>query len=222
MDLNEREDRTWRQRLEHMLKGKRIHFWLVFLLICDVAIVITSIALEIEFLSSEVRDLEHLCETGSCPLSNGTEVGLHPLEEWKEMLAYVSVGILSFFLVEFALHFIALGPKRFFHKPLLVFDVFVVVASMVIELTLENSPEGGLIILARSWRFVRIGHGLYESVHEHDKAQLKNLKILKKMLQPVSSQIDSNNTNVLENQHLFTEILNAIDQSHILKHKSLH
>ena len=42
-------------------------------------------------------------------------------------------------------------------------DLFVIAVSLVLEIVFQQAPEGGLLIIARSWRFFRISHGIYES-----------------------------------------------------------
>jgi hypothetical protein len=42
-------------------------------------------------------------------------------------------------------------------------DLFVIIVSLILEVLFKHVPEGGLLILARSWRFARISHGIYES-----------------------------------------------------------
>jgi hypothetical protein len=58
-------------------------------------------------------------------------------------------------------------------KPMFVLDMFVITSSMSIEiliLTLSSklpvSATAGLLVLARTWRFARVGHGVFEAT-EH-------------------------------------------------------
>mmetsp|Transcript_14490 Transcript_14490/g.21817 ORF Transcript_14490/g.21817 Transcript_14490/m.21817 type:complete len:312 (+) Transcript_14490:59-994(+) len=89
-------------------------------------------------------------------------IGLHSLHDAEKKLAYASMSILCVFIVENMLLF-ASKPYEFIQSPMHVLDFFVVVVSLLLEIAFQNDPEGGLLIIARTWRFARIGHGLYES-----------------------------------------------------------
>ena len=40
------------------------------------------------------------------------------------------------------------------------------VVSIVLELTLKDAAGIGLVILARMWRYIRLGHGFIEAQHK--------------------------------------------------------
>jgi len=56
-------------------------------------------------------------------------------------------------------------------------DMFVIVLSLVLEVLFTHAPEGGLLILARSWRFARISHGIYESREDEHLEHLSKILI---------------------------------------------
>eukprot|EP00121_Abeoforma_whisleri_P000475 Awhi_evm1s416 len=170
---------TWRNKLLHFLHNKWVHYFLMFLLFLDVILVIAGIAVEIEFLDTEIHDLELLLEElienpdeAATIEEEISEVGNLRLEEAEEGLAYASLAILFVFLLENILLMIGLG-HRFFLSFFHVFDFGIVVASIVLEFILQDSPEGGLLILARTWRFARIAHGFYENTHNKDQLAIK-------------------------------------------------
>jgi hypothetical protein len=35
--------------------------------------------------------------------------------------------------------------------PMLVIDFIVIIASLILEIVFKNNPEGGLLVLARTW-----------------------------------------------------------------------
>jgi len=218
IDLEKFPRSDWRMELEDILNTHELHFFLIFLLVVDVLIVVASIALEIEYLESQVDDLKEFCTSGECPLAESTEIGNISLEESKELLFLFSITILSIFLLEFVLKITAVGLKQFLMNHILVFDMMVVIASIVLEMTLENSPEGGLLILARSWRFIRIGHGLYESIQARDKKEVAKLKVLRKMLSPYQIEISdpSSHSQTNYDSHFLAKICHAIDYSKVL------
>jgi len=101
---------------------------------------------------------ECLSHTSEC---HSSEYGQEALEEAEHILGYLSITILCLFILESFLLMIA-DPREFFTSFLLLLDFFVVFASLVLEVLYMDSPEGGLLVLARVWRFARIGHGFYE------------------------------------------------------------
>jgi hypothetical protein len=61
----------------------------------------------------------------------------------------------------------------FVRSPWHMLDIFVVSMSIFLEVVFMDQPEGGLLIIARSWRFARIGHGLYETTRDKEKAEIQ-------------------------------------------------
>ena len=67
------------------------------------------------------------------------------------------------FLIENIIEMIVLGPMNYFRQVFLVFDLFVVVVSLTLELVLHQLKKNyaevvSILVLFRLWRFVRIGH----------------------------------------------------------------
>lgn len=48
-------------------------------------------------------------------------------------------------------------------KPLFLLDFFVICSSLVIEIMVQKLAIGGLLVIARTWRFARVGHGVIAS-----------------------------------------------------------
>ena len=71
---------------------------------------------------------------------------------------------------------------NFFQNPLYVLDFIVVTSSISLELYLNSlgankhtEEMSGLLVLARLWRFIRIGHGIFSSSHmasEHELGEM--------------------------------------------------
>lgn len=80
--------------------------------------------------------------------------------------------ILSLFMVELILLISALTPCVFFKQVFYVLDLFIVTVSIGLEVTFHKIGDdqaaaySGLLVMARCWRFVRIGHGLIEATAE--------------------------------------------------------
>lgn len=132
------------------------------------------------------EDHSSLCEAGyeayQCPAACD-EHKYESVHHAETVLFYCTVLILCIFLIELITLMICLRPRLFFRKSFYVLDLFVVATSLVLELSFHfNTDESfqnlvGIIILARLWRFVRIGHGLVEVTHEY--ASRKHEKLTK-------------------------------------------
>merc|ERR1711998_723310 len=168
------------------------HLFLV-LLALDVLLVVVSIALEIEYLHSRERGAakmvdvclesvsNHSSSASRRMLGSGAAVDFsscahfssYSTEEWlhtlEQALAEVSLSILVVFAIENVLLLAALRTAfllNFFHT----LDLVVVVLSITFEVMFSAHPEGWLLIIARSWRFARIGHGFVEASQNRSDA----------------------------------------------------
>lgn len=93
---------------------------------------------------------------------------IHTIEN---VLFYITVAILALFLIENLVEMAALGPCVFFKQIFLAADFFVVLISLVLELTFKHLKSDlaelvGILVLFRIWRFIRIGHGIIEITSE--------------------------------------------------------
>mmetsp|Transcript_17521 Transcript_17521/g.24518 ORF Transcript_17521/g.24518 Transcript_17521/m.24518 type:complete len:271 (-) Transcript_17521:230-1042(-) len=149
----------WHHRLNRYLHSFPVQVTLNTLLLVDVILIITGIQLEILFLESEIEDYKHGCEAQeACPSHPGNE----SLDEAFRGVEFASLAILFVFAIDNFLLMLANG-WAFFKNPLYVLDTVVVLAAIVFETVLRSTFAGGLVILARTWRFVRIGHGVFET-----------------------------------------------------------
>ena len=88
------------------------------------------------------------------------------------VLQSMTLVILSIFSCELLILMAAMGLRVFFSNVFYCFDLFVVAISLVLEIVVMTWQEGqveifvGLLIFGRVWRFVRIGHGIFEATHE--------------------------------------------------------
>ena len=116
-----------------------------------------------------------VCEAGietACPAGcdEHKHAAIHSLHT---VLFSLTIAILGIFLIELCLLIICLKPRVFFGKPFYVLDFVVVTMSLGLELGFYFSSNeavaelAGLLIFARLWRFVRIGHGIIEVTNEY-------------------------------------------------------
>lgn len=108
------------------------------------------------------------------------EAELHCLTEENEVVEIMekyfyiaSLTILGIFEAELLLLLLVLGCYGFFRNFGYIFDVFIITTSLSLEVLLHNTEAGsavGILIAARVWRLVRIGHGIMYSSQTRRKA----------------------------------------------------
>jgi hypothetical protein len=90
----------------------------------------------------------------------------------EHALFVMTMTILSIFFVEISLLMLALTPCVFFRQFWYVLDWIIVVVSIVLEAWFhvqkndQAAAVSGTIVIARCWRFVRVGHGLMSATAE--------------------------------------------------------
>jgi hypothetical protein len=105
----------------------------------------------------------------------------HRVHKGETFLFSLTILILSIFLVELNLEMVALGPKVFFRQFFFLLDYCIVSVSLALELTFHfASAEAlqslvGMLVFARVWRFVRIGHGIVEITSEWTHQQYEEV-----------------------------------------------
>jgi len=167
-------DKSWQKRLLHIIHSRNMLIMVIILIILDLLLVISGIILEIQFQHSQVDELwEHLekcrqdeninsCDPKGPKLK--VESGHLYLKNIEHQLGKCSLVILALFIIENMLLLIAEGSQYFsikywFHW----LDFAIVVISFVLEIIYMNHPEGGLLIIARLWRLIRIGASVFEA-----------------------------------------------------------
>lgn len=118
------------------------------------------------------HDAHHqLCAAGLTQVSTPATCDPHAHETvhvLHEVLFYLSVVILVAFAMELLVLFIVFR-LNFFRTPLYVLDFIVISTALALEISLKGTTSAELaaaFVFVRAWRFVRVGHGLYASVHE--------------------------------------------------------
>ena len=147
----------------------------------------------------------------------------------------VSRTIVCLFVVDVVMHIVSFGPKHYFGNKLYVLDFFVVITTVVLEFIVHplvhtNSQRGGhhrslsappsganhdeataeaasaIVALLRSWRFVRLVHGLaFSEKLRHDE----HLKLAKEVEEERLKELELESTGAslsLENQKLRARI----------------
>jgi len=111
---------------------------------------------------------------GAC---NADDMGKEFFEKAERFVFWVSIVILSIFVLESLILFVV-KPVRFFFDKGRMLDFVVVAVSLTLELVFDKSNFGGLVVIVRVWRFARIGHGVYEESSKDCESCQANGKLI--------------------------------------------
>ncbi|GIY77354.1 voltage-gated hydrogen channel 1 [Caerostris darwini] len=129
---------TCREKLCTLFDSHKFQIGIIALVLIDCIIVIAELILEAKHQELNDKTLPHV-------------------------LHYMSIAILSVFIVEIILKIFAFRAEFFRHK-LEVFDAFVVFLSFALDIAFWDQEAVDLIIVLRLWRVTRILNGIVMSV----------------------------------------------------------
>lgn len=176
------ESLTFRDALKRLYSSDRFQVLVVCLVVLDAFFVLAELLIDLS-----VIKLEH----GHVA---------------PEVFHYLSLALLTFFMVELGGKLFAYRLEFFQHK-FEVFDGLVVVVSFVLDVVFifhEDAFDGmGLLILLRLWRVARIINGILVSVKTRADQQVHKLKeSYDHLVARVTELQERSDKLALENQHL--------------------
>ena len=160
-----------RRRVANCTTSKRFNLLVVGLVICDVLISLASLTLS-PYLVKDVQEAEQVpSRPSSAPSATPSldedghttggglfvlrfNVPKEPLEVLLEVLSYLSIMLLLFFLGEISLQAYVSGLHFFRHLGFII-DATVILASFVFEIFFPTYP-GTLLTMFSAWRLVRV------------------------------------------------------------------
>ncbi|XP_077148909.1 voltage-gated hydrogen channel 1 [Ranitomeya variabilis] len=189
---------TFRDALKWLFGCHKFHILIVCLVILDALFVLIEVLLDLELLEEKV---DHVV---------------------PEIFHYLSVSVLSFFLLEIAGKLYAFRLE-FFHHKFEVFDAVIVIISFIIDvvyITREDFFSAvGLLILLRLWRVARIVNGVILSVKSRAEEKINKLKEKQETLLARVSQLEQQCTQqeqeisrlqtLLQQNNIFPEAFNT-------------
>ncbi|GBL83579.1 Voltage-gated hydrogen channel 1 [Araneus ventricosus] len=178
---------TCRERLCKLFESHKFQIGIVALVLIDSMIVIAELILEAKHHEMEDKTLPH---------------ALH----------YMSIAILSVFIVEIVLKIFAFRAEFFRHK-LEVFDAFVVFLSFALDVSFWEQEEINLIIVLRLWRVARILNGVVLSVKTQSEHKLHKERQLREGVEQELAKCRLY-TNALEKE---VEMLRSLLEEHEIK-----
>lgn len=173
---------TFRDSLKRLYNSERFQVLVVCLVILDAIFVLAELLIDLA-----VIKLEH----GHIA---------------PEIFHYLSLAVLTFFMLELAGKIFAYRLEFFLHK-FEVFDGFVVLVSFILDIVFifhEDAFDGiGLLILLRLWRVARIINGILVSVKTRADQKIHKLKeSYDHLVQRVTELQEHNDKLAHENQRL--------------------
>ncbi|XP_064461023.1 voltage-gated hydrogen channel 1-like isoform X2 [Ornithodoros turicata] len=155
---------TFREKLSAVLHSTKFQIAIVVLVIIDCLLVVTELLVEVEIL--KLHEKSHIV---------------------PKVIHYLSITILSLFLVEIAAKLYAYRLRFFKHK-MEMFDAVVVIVSFALDVAFRNPDSGanagGLIIVLRLWRVARLLNGIVMTVKSQAEHRLaREVKLREKVLQ---------------------------------------
>ncbi|XP_050410011.1 voltage-gated hydrogen channel 1-like [Patella vulgata] len=184
-------DPTIRERLAEIIHSQKFHIAVVVLVVLDCILVIAELLIDLDVVKLEDK------ENHDAP----------------KVLHYLSITVLSLFMVEIGVRIFVMRLEFFKHK-LEVFDAIVVIVSFILDIVFRNqegSATGvGLLVVLRLWRVTRILNGIVMSVKaqaqrkiEHEVALReeceKKLTQMMSTIQKLQDILKQNGINVPEN-----------------------
>ncbi|KAG0260948.1 hypothetical protein BGZ95_004326 [Linnemannia exigua] len=155
-----------RHQIGEILESKKAHILILSLTIVDVALVILQIA----------ASLLQLDDTKGA--------------QWfLELLSHISLGIVSFFVLEIILKIYAFGLGYFWtsnpHGILHLADALIIIISFLLEVFLTGAEKelGSLLIIFRLWRIVKLTGTVAIETAEHNHATVASLEARIKTLE---------------------------------------
>ncbi|XP_015733370.1 voltage-gated hydrogen channel 1 [Coturnix japonica] len=146
---------TFQDVMKKLFSSRRFQIVVVFLVIVDALLVLGELLMDLKIIHP---DKYHIA---------------------PKVFHYLSLSILTIFLVEVGFKIFVYG-REFFHHKFEVLDSIVVVVSFILDLVLlfrEHEFEAvGLLILLRLWRVARIINGIILSVKTRSEQQVSKLK----------------------------------------------
>ncbi|OXB64149.1 UNVERIFIED_CONTAM: hypothetical protein H355_016034 [Colinus virginianus] len=146
---------TFQDVMKKLFSSRRFQIVIVFLVIMDALLVLGELLMDLKIIHP---DKYHIA---------------------PKVFHYLSLSILTIFLVEVGFKIFVYG-REFFHHKFEVLDSIVVVVSFILDLVLlfrEHEFEAvGLLILLRLWRVARIINGIILSVKTRSEQQVSKLR----------------------------------------------
>ncbi|MCJ8742733.1 hypothetical protein PDJAM_G00085710 [Pangasius djambal] len=146
---------TFRDALRSLFSSEKFQIAVVCLVILDALFVLCELLLDLSII----------------------EVDQHHIA--PQVFHYLSLALLTFFMVELGFKLYAYRLE-FFHHKFEVFDAIVVIVSFILDIVYiskENAFDGmGLLILLRLWRVARIINGILLSVKSQANHKVHKLK----------------------------------------------
>ncbi|KAF7240837.1 Voltage-gated hydrogen channel 1 [Varanus komodoensis] len=185
---------TFREVMRKLFQSHKFQILVVCLVILDAVLVLGELVLDLKIIHPDKEEIA------------------------PKVFHYLSLSILSLFLVELGFKLFVFRLE-FFHHKFEVLDAVVIIISFVLDVVLlfrEHEFEAlGLLILLRLWRVARIINGIILSVKTRSEQQLSKLKQTNTQLSAKVEQLESS---CAEKELEIGRLNNLLKQHGLLSH----
>ncbi|CAM9954734.1 unnamed protein product [Lampetra fluviatilis] len=146
----------YRDSLKSLLSTSTFQVLVVILVLLEALFVLAELLLDLSIITFPQADVVH------------------------EVFNFLSLAVLTFFVLERLAHVFAFGIVAFTRSRLEVFDTFVVCLSFVLDIAYASRRDAfdaaGLLVLLRLWRLARVLNGIVMSVKIQAQRKVRKLK----------------------------------------------
>jgi len=163
---------TFRQKLAEIIHSNKFQYSIIALVVLDCMLVIGELLIDLDVFETKVKAEEQQLNSSHWDSSHSASHSQHGAHEEAEktaaeVLHYLSIAILSIFLVELIVKVFAMG-KTFFHHKMEMADAVIVLVSFALDIASINEEKLlsaiGLLVVLRLWRLARIVNGEQQSL----------------------------------------------------------
>ncbi|XP_066293497.1 voltage-gated hydrogen channel 1-like [Branchiostoma lanceolatum] len=196
------EPKTFREKLLHVLHSTEFQVAVVILVIVDCILVVFELLIDLGGIKLCEEAVKAECQ------NMGVTATMTPAEEAEkeaecdhpapEILHYMSIAILTIFVIEIMFKIYAYQKDYLKHK-MELFDAIVVIVSFCFDVAYANHEDAfdglGLLVVLRLWRVTRIINGILMSVQHTAE---KKINAQKQARQEVQQELNKMNAHALD------------------------
>ncbi|XP_065146461.1 voltage-gated hydrogen channel 1 [Paramisgurnus dabryanus] len=181
---------SFRDSLRRLYKAEKFQIVVVCLVVLDAIFVLCELLIDLSIIEADHHKIA------------------------PQIFHYLSLSLLTFFMVELCGKIFAFRLEFFRHK-FEVFDGIVVVVSFILDIVYVSNEDAfdamGLLILLRLWRVARIINGIMVSVKNRAHHKVQKLKVINENLVLQINELKDQNTKIEQENTRLQTILKQHD-----------
>ena len=167
--------KTIREQVGHVIHSNKFQIGIICLVVLDCLLVIGELLIDLKAFEQEAAVGHNITQShtdshhGANEHESSAKEALEAVEEEEEpsliaaeVLHYMSIAILSIFLLELCVKLFVMG-KQFFHHKMEILDAVIVIVSFALDIAfIDQEGVAGafaLLVILRLWRIGRVVDG---------------------------------------------------------------